>query len=308
MSVLLIVIIVLTYVLFVSRSKRIGKFLFTTSMKLEQKLSKLHVETVLIDEVPISLYRNDEFSPTRPTLLLLHGFSADKTIWHRFAIQAKNDYNLIIPDMLGHGATPYSESQSYSTTKQTQMLIKLIDELKLSQYAVIGNSMGGMIAMQLLLNDNERISKAILLDPAGAKSDFAVEMHASDTNPFLLPDAGHFLGFYNRSMSKPPFAPPAVLYYIADVNYVKRYKELAHMFKDFFNLNDFFDTPMQIDQNKLSIVWGEEDQLLPLTDAELWFTLTGCKPVVYAGVGHMPMVETPKETYKDCHQFLSGNR
>ncbi|WP_371193089.1 alpha/beta fold hydrolase [Glaciecola sp. SC05] len=304
MNLILILIIVSMYVLFISRSKVLGKFLYTQFMNLERKRAKLHNEIVVVDDVPITLYRSNEFKQDKPTLLLLHGFSADKSIWHRFAMQAKDDYNLVIPDMLGHGDTPYSVEQSYSTLAQTAMLMKLLSQLKITQYSVIGNSMGGMIAMRLLLQDGERLAKAVLLDPAGVKSEFAMQRAEKNMNPFLIPEVADFFAFYNKSMARPPFAPPSVLHYVGEVNYVQKYKQFAHMFRDFFNMDEFFDTPFEVDASRLKIIWGEKDQLLPVADSKLWATLSGCQADIYPNIGHMPMVECTKVTYDDCHHFI----
>jgi pimeloyl-ACP methyl ester carboxylesterase len=105
-------------------------------------------------------------------------------------------------------------------------------------------------------------------------------------------------------MAKPPFIPPSVLNYLAHAHYVDRQQELSHMFSDFFDVHDFFDKPIDIKPHRLMIVWGHEDQLLPVADAEVWENLTQCQPIIYSGLGHMPMVEAPKQTYKDCKIFI----
>ncbi|MFC4699442.1 alpha/beta fold hydrolase [Glaciecola siphonariae] len=302
------------YVLFISRSKRIGRFLYTRAMSLERTKAGLSTSTHTINGVPISCYANFSLSdsqnntPTkadkRPVLLLLHGFSANKCIWHRFAMQAKKDYRLIIPDMLGHGDTPYSASQSYSTEQQADMLQALLDMLLVDKCMVIGNSMGGMIAMKLMQRQPMRFIKAILLDPAGAKTDFALGMQATGANPFLHKNMQHFFNMYNRTMAAPPFFPPCVLHYIGHHEYLQKDRQLSHMFRDFFNLNDFFDKPIKVDSNALMLVWGEEDGLVPVSDAAYWTELTACKPLIYANVGHMPMIEIPQKCYRDCKEFL----
>lgn len=307
MAILIILFILVIYVLFLSRSKALGKRIYHVFMTLEKQLAGLEAQTIIIDDVPVTLYVSEHHSSSRPTLLLLHGFSADKTIWHRFARQAKHDYNLIIPDMLGHGDTPYFVDQSYSTHEQTKMLIKLIDSFGLADYSVVGNSMGGMIAMQLMHQDSQRIDKAVLLDPAGIKSNFAIEMQTSGINPFLHIEHKDFMEFYERSMHKRPFVPPSVLHYIGKKNYLDRYQQLAHMFADFFNIEEFFDDAFNVALGKLKIVWGEVDRLLPVTETELWTRYSGCQVHIYVGVGHMPMVEIPRRCFLDTKRFLQEN-
>ncbi|WP_395343227.1 alpha/beta fold hydrolase [Ningiella sp. W23] len=308
---LLAVAAIATYLLFFSRSLTIGEGLYQLAMSLERKLAGLVETSVIIDGTQVSYYKSESFSAheaqtKKPVLVLLHGFSADKTIWHRFAKLAKHDFDLIVPDLLGHGKTPYCAKQSYSTKQQTAMLLKLLKALNISKCSVAGNSMGGMIAAQLIEDATERVDKVVLLDPAGAKSEFAVAMTASGMNPFVHATLAQFYEFYKVSMSKPPLVPPCVLDYLAVTRYLERQNQLAHMFSDFFDLGDFFDKPfVNTNENNTLVIWGDQDQLLPVKEAEYWSKLTGTKPVIYEGIGHMPMVEHIQHTYKDCRQFLT---
>lgn len=296
--------VVTAYLLFFSQSLALGKFLFNKAMAAEQKQAELLKSSIDINGTSICYYHNSYLSE-RPTLLLLHGFSADKSIWHRFAKLAKNDFNLVIPDLLGHGETLYNKTQSHTLDAQTKMLMQLMSALKVEHYFVAGNSMGGMIAMQLLLSDSDRLKKAILLDPAGAKSDFALGMHETGTNPFLLRTFPEFHELYGRTMAKSPFVPPSVLRYVGERDYLGRYDQLSHMFEDFFNIDDFYDASMPIEAGKLHIIWGEKDDLLPVSDAQMWVSMTGASLSIYPQIGHMPMVECPSRTYNESKSFLS---
>ncbi|MBT1449649.1 alpha/beta hydrolase [Glaciecola sp. XM2] len=297
-----IAVAILLYLLFISKSQRVGARIYHAAMNFERKQAKLEIRSTDVNGTKMYFYQN-EFVEGRQTLLLLHGFSADKTIWHRFAKYATNDYNLVIPDMLGHGDTPYSSSESYSTFTQTKALITLVQQLNVQRYSVIGNSMGGMIAMLLLLQDKQRINKAVLLDPAGAKSEYAMSMSEAQANPFMHKTFEHFLSFYMRSMAKAPFVPPSVLRYVGEQHYLGRYDELKHMFHDFFNVDEFFSDQQSVDPSKLLIIWGDKDGLLPVSDAKMWQEMTQAKLSIYEEIGHMPMVECPKRTYLECKEF-----
>jgi pimeloyl-ACP methyl ester carboxylesterase len=291
------------YALVFSRSKTLGKFIFNKAMASEQKQAELTASSIDVDGTKISYYHNQTIAG-RPTLLLLHGFTADKTIWHRFAKLAKDDFNLVIPDMLGHGDTVYNRQQSHTLEAQTNMLMHLMTALKVDRYFVSGNSMGGMITMQLLLSDKTRVEKAILLDPAGAKSQFALDMHDAGVNPFLLKTIPEFLELYGRTMATAPFVPPSVLEYLGQRDYLDRHDQLSHIFDDFFNIDKFYDAPMLVKNETLHIIWGEKDDLLPVSDSQMWTSMTQASLSIYPEIGHMPMVECPKRTYQECKNFF----
>lgn len=304
LAILLFVAIIIVYTLFISRSTTIGKFIYHLSMASEQKSAKLTTLSVSVNGVTVYYYTNETADNSKPVLLLVHGFSGDKTIWHRFAKHAQKDFTLIIPDLLGHGDTPYSPQQSYSSLEQSKMLMSLLDDLGISKYSVIGNSMGGMISMQLLQADHKRIDKCVLLDPAGAASQFAVDVYNDKFNPFEHYEFSTFETFYKASMVNPPFMPRCVLQFIAYEYYITRREQLTHMFGDFFNIEEFFKQQQLADSKQLLIIWGNDDGLLPFSDAEYWQSITGIQPIIYNGIGHMPMLECPKRTYEDCHAFI----
>jgi pimeloyl-ACP methyl ester carboxylesterase len=64
---------------------------------------------------------------------------------------------------------------------------------------------------------------------------------------------------------------------------------------------------MPIEAGRLHIIWGEKDDLLPVSDAQMWVSMTGATLSVYPQIGHMPMVECPARTYNECRTFLTGS-
>jgi pimeloyl-ACP methyl ester carboxylesterase len=239
-----------------------------------------------------------------PTLLLLHGFSADKYIWNRFAKQMAKDFNLLIPDMLGHGDNSYDDKETYSVPRQVEHILSLLDYLNIDSVIPIGNSMGGMMVAQLLKVSPERVIKAVLIDPAGAKTEFATYMHESKHNPFIHKDFNDFQTFYESSMYKPPFIPKFVIKHLAQ-QYIQRQAQYAHMFGDFFNINDFFSDTKLGKENQSLLIWGDKDELLPLSDHKMWESILDTKALVYKNIGHMPMVETPKRCANDIKRFIN---
>ena len=55
------------------------------------------------------------------------------------------------------------------------------------------------------------------------------------------------------------------------------------------------------------IMWGEEDNLIPVSSAT-WFaeSLPGAKLVIYPKVGHIPMEEVPDRSAADVKAWLDG--
>lgn len=311
--VIAIVVVSLVWILFFSRSITLGKILYETSNKIDAKIAKLVKAESKVDNTRYVYLSNER--KDRPYLLLLHGFSADKTIWLKFAKHATNDFNLLIPDLLGHGDIEYNPAQSYSTLAQTDYIVDFLKYI-LSQdldarFIIAGNSMGGMITAQLNkqwfekgLSDQQLLA-SMLIDPAGAKSDFAENMYAGKHNPFVHMQAETVFEFYRLAMNKPPFMPKCVFYYIAHSNYLIKQKQYEHMFSDFFNIDEFFTGPISFIGQAPLLVWGRKDGLLPVSDATQWSAMSGVDAIIIEDIGHMPMLECPSYCYHLLQQSLN---
>ncbi len=100
----------------------------------------------------------------KPAIILLHGFQVDGRMWLRTAIRLQDQYDVIMPDIRGHGL---SSSMPTDLTEDTLSddILELINSLNFSQKPiVVGHSMGAEISTRLATKtDLERI---ILVDPA----------------------------------------------------------------------------------------------------------------------------------------------
>jgi len=102
-----------------------------------------------------------------PWLLFLHGFSGSSKDW-LFFIEEINSFNLIAPDIIGHGASDSPVALNNYTLKEIASQLKaiLIKE-NIKTIIPIGYSMGGRIAIQFAGYYPELI-KAMILESASA--------------------------------------------------------------------------------------------------------------------------------------------
>ncbi len=95
-------------------------------------------------------YKNINISYTNQgkgtTIVLLHGFLENQTMWSEFLPELSKRNRVITIDLLGHGAT---ECLGYVHTMEDQadMLHHLLMELKIRKVIFIGHSMGGYVAL-----------------------------------------------------------------------------------------------------------------------------------------------------------------
>jgi Predicted hydrolases or acyltransferases (alpha/beta hydrolase superfamily) len=95
-------------------------------------------------------------------VVLLHGFTEDCSTWFELAGSLEYDYDLIMPDMLGHGKS--DRLSTGSPPILVQDLADLLAGLGLQKFALLGHSLGALTAAQLAAQYPERTACLILED------------------------------------------------------------------------------------------------------------------------------------------------
>ena len=283
----------------------VGHILYNTSMAAEASIYGFKKRSIDIGELTMGFYEGG--NSKQPSIVMLHGYSADKNVWLRFARHFVDDYHVIIPDMAGHGDTTFVSGSDYSITAQSQRLSALLNTLNIDQVHIIGNSMGGFISADFSLSFPDRVLTTGLVDPAGVSSPEPSEMQQLLTtgyNPFLVERRGQFHTFYAMTMEKPPWMPTAVLDAMAE-NYQIRRVALAEIFNDFHN-TPLLETRLANLRSPALLLWGSEDRLIHVSSVDTWrAAIPTLEITVWEGIGHMPMLEIPEESATRYQQFLT---
>lgn len=238
-------------------------------------------------------------------ILLLHGYTADKNVWTRFGKYLADDYQIIIPDLAGHGETLFEPKLSYSIEAQAKHLIQLLEKLDVSKIHVIGNSMGGFIAAYLALEHPERILSVGLIDPAGTRSAQASKMELmvkQGRNPFHIHNKSEFAEFYALTMAKPPYVTDVVMDALAE-DYIARRQHLEQIFTDFASSPVLTKRLPELSQPTL-LLWGQLDDIIHVSGSENWKVIPNLDLEIWPELGHMPMLEDPKKAAERYLSFL----
>ena len=97
-----------------------------------------------------------------PALLLLHGLGCDHTTWEPVIEALSRRYTVIAPDLLGHGQSdkPH-ERRYYGAERMPADISTLADHLGLTEYDLVGYSMGGGIAASVAAQD-KRVRRVVI--------------------------------------------------------------------------------------------------------------------------------------------------
>ena len=243
-------------------------------------------------------------------LLLIHGFGGNKDNFTRIARQLEN-YNLIIPDLLGFGDSSKPMAADYRSEAQATRLHELLQAKGLaSSIHIGGNSMGGAISVAYAAKYPKEVKSLWLIDSAGFWSvgvPKSLESATLENNPLLVNKKEDFYAMYDFVMSKPPYIPKSVKAVFAQeriTNEALESKILAQIVED--NVEERAKVVAEYNIPTL-VVWGEEDKVIkPETVTLIKEIIPQSQVITMPKIGHVPMIEAVKQTANDYKAFREG--
>lgn len=102
------------------------------------------------------------------SVLLLHGKNFNGAYW-KTTIDAltKKGFRVVIPDQIGFGKSDKPDNFQYTFQQLAENTKQILDTLGIKKIAVLGHSMGGMVATRFALMYPEVTEKLILENPIG---------------------------------------------------------------------------------------------------------------------------------------------
>ena len=242
-------------------------------------------------------------------IVLLHGIFAEKDHWVDFARPLTGQYRVIAPDIPGFGESTRRDDQPYDYAAHVTRLAAFLDALGLARVHLAGNSMGGTIAALFALQHPERVaSVAFIGAPHGIRSPQPSTMdRLIDTGqrPLVAHDAAAFGAMMDLVFEKRPFLPYPILHASEQEalrNATSNTRLWDAQLKDRYLLEQRLST---LQHHPILALWGESDRVFDHSGLQsLQKLLPHAHAEALPGIGHLPMMEAPKETAQRYARFL----
>jgi abhydrolase domain-containing protein 6 len=247
------------------------------------------------------------------TIVLIHGFGANKDNWNRFVRYIPKEYRVIAFDMPGHGDSDKPGDQTYTIDYMASSLDQAVNTLGIPKFHLAGNSMGGWISIFYATRYPQKVLSLCLVDNAGL---VAVSPQPSDLQLALLKGQSpltpasreEYDELLKYAFYKQPFIPWPITSVLADkaiTSYEfnrKIWKEFTTQSTDIYPLLAGLNVPVLV-------IWGDKDRILHVSTTEvLKKSLPNSEIVIIKDCGHLPMLERPKETAGYYVSFLNKHR
>ena len=223
----------------------------------------------------------------RPTLVLLHGVNDHAGTWFTIAPTLAQRFRVILPDLPGHG-----ESLPRNAPLPISMIVdRIASILPKEPFTLLGNSLGGWIAMLYTLRHPERVQTLILESSGGLNRPFAVPVLATNRE-----EAAVIL----RAVHGPKYVAPEwvveALLERAQDSPMLRVTEIEE---------HYIDARLGELRVPTNLVWGADDGVLPVAYAkELQRGIAGAQLHVIEGAAHIPHLQQPQR-FLECLTSIS---
>jgi pimeloyl-ACP methyl ester carboxylesterase len=99
-----------------------------------------------------------------PVVVCVHGYTSSAQAFNALARHLQHRFHIIAMDVRGHGESAWSPKGGYEYTDQADEVAAFVDRLELSRFALIGTSMGGIIAMAYAGDHGDRLNALVIND------------------------------------------------------------------------------------------------------------------------------------------------
>lgn len=258
-----------------------------------------------------------------PVLLLVHGMAGSSQTWRHVMPALARRFTVLAPDLLGQGRSDRPRGE-YSLGMHANTLRDLLDGLGYRRVTVVGQSLGGGVAMQFAYQFPERCERLVLVGSGGLGREvtFYLRMLTAPGFESVFPllctprlrDAGDLVATWLARAGRRSTPASQEIW--------RSYASLADADSRrafFCSLRDVIDLGGQsvsalarlyrAAQLPTLIVWGAQDPFIPVRHAVAAHrAIPGSRLEIFDGVGHYPHCEAPERFVEVLVDFITTTR
>ena len=239
-------------------------------------------------------------------VLLVHGFLENNSMWNNIIEEVFPNCRCIVPDLFGHGNSPalgyIHEMKTYA-----EALSQLMQHLQIKEFIVIGHSMGGYVAMELLQLHPKKITDLVLLNstPLDDSSEKKENRERAIRAIQKFPDAFVQMAVRNLFLVEDQLRLQKEIKHTVNEAQKCSHQAIVATLKGLKERTNHQETFVKAKCNKL-VIAGKRDQIAPFEKLKEAIQGSKAKLLSFKG-GHMSHLEFPEEVNLALSNFLKLN-
>jgi pimeloyl-ACP methyl ester carboxylesterase len=273
---------------------------------------KVEERAVVVGKGQISYLTAAGNASTPSTVVLLHGFGADKEHWlDVIPLLGAQGFHVVAPDLPGFGANFPDPDGQYDATSLAKQMRSFAKQAGLVSFHLVGHSIGAIVAASYAYASPTEVASLTLIEPLGvagpAESDFDRQLK-NHRNPFLIAKPEQYDGLLAYATANPPAMPSARK---------KRRAETLATNRPFYQLvwskllegerAHILDLILPELKRRTLVVFGAKSKVVnQATGKMLELRMPDARVGVIPDSGHWLMLEKPKELAEMLVAFFRG--
>jgi pimeloyl-ACP methyl ester carboxylesterase len=248
-----------------------------------------------VRDVRVRLHRAGQGAP----VLFLHG-AGGVPQWLPFFDLLAERYEVLVPEHPGFGMSD-DPPWIRSIGDLALFYLDLLEEAGLDRIHLIGNSLGGWLAAEILIRDRARCRSLVQLAPAGIRAPGVPPGDNFIWGPEeAVRNLYHDQSFADRVLALKPDEVQM------DVMLKNRFSAAKFGWQPRWHNPDLEKWLHRVKLPAL-VLWGDGDKVMPPAYAPLWRDgLPDARLVIVGDCGHLPHVEQAPLVARHIRQFLEG--
>jgi len=234
-------------------------------------------------------------------VLFLHGFLESLEMWEYFSFE--NHFQCILLDLPGHGKSVEFIDASKSMLSMAKEVEKVINALEITEYALVGHSMGGYVGLELLKLD-QRCEKLVLLNSNFWQDSDLKREDRKRVASIVNHNKNLFLYEAIPNLFRNPENHDSEIKSIIKTAKNMQAETIGLVSMAMAERNGFEQVLSVLDE-RLLIVQGEFDSIVPKEKMKEELTLFPTIEVRYVNSGHMAHIEETEITQDVLLNFLN---
>lgn len=256
-----------------------------------------------INNMSIAYYQAAARSDKATTpVVLVHGIADSAATWAYLMPLLRSLGTVYAIDLPGFGGSSCPAGCSCATLEQLQSVLAAFLETVVGEPAlIVGNSLGGWIALKLARRRPELMRGLVVLDPGGAPLN-----GRSSWQPFVetvaVPDLRTVRLIYRQMFGRVPFP-----LYLGQRSFQALFsRRSVQEFVAITTEDDFLSADALHNLAvPTALVWGESDRFLPAGSLQFFqATLPQAPTLLLRGCGHLPQQERPLQVARFIRRFV----
>jgi pimeloyl-ACP methyl ester carboxylesterase len=251
-----------------------------------------------------------------PPVLAIHGLGGTKGSFLPTVAELGGRFRVIAVDLPGFGDSDKPLAASYDPRFFARAIVDLLDALELERVHLIGNSLGGRVALEVGLRDPDRVNRLVLLCPSLAwRRDRPLVPLLRLTRPELglvrLAPRALVEAIVRRVIPGADGGWTAagvdefLRAYLTPAGRAAFFAAARHIYLEEPHGEEGFWTRLHALEADSLFVWGRRDRLVPIAFARHVEEALPQARHLELDCGHVPQVERPGETHKAVGAFLN---